>query len=83
MKADDLFGDADDLSDEDDDEPEDAGNKTPRRSQVLSDDEDDVRRGSDLERDERSRSRSPKPKEVSISRLIQFTILAIDYKVYH
>ncbi|KAF2348988.1 Leo1-like protein [Trinorchestia longiramus] len=65
VKTDDLFGDADDISDVDDGPSDEEGGteKPPRRSHVISDDEDDVRRGSDLERDVRSRSRSPQPDE--------------------
>lgn len=75
--ANDLFGDADDISDSD----EEAGGsdrKSPasgsddegitktkaQRDHVISDDDDDdVRRGSDLEREHRSRSRSPEQAE--------------------
>lgn len=70
--ANDLFGDADDISDSDE-EAGGSGRKSPasgsddegpaktkaRRDHVISDDDDDVRRGSDLEQEHRSKSRSP------------------------
>ena len=77
MGTNDLFGDADDISESEgedgeptkrkaivsDDEDSDGAPKKPRRDHVLSDDDDDVKRGSDYEREQRSRSREGTPKQ--------------------